>query len=116
MRRLRAWFFRIAGIFRKERGERELTAEMESHLQLHIEDNLRAGMSAEEARRQALIKLGVEQTRKPIEIEGVCRCSRHFSRICASPPACYVKTWALQSSSYSHSLSASAPTPPSSAW
>src|ERR1700676_5498045 len=88
MRRLRAWFFRIAGIFRKERGERELTAEMESHLQLHIEDNLRAGMSAEEARRQALIKLGVEQTRKPIEIEGVCRCSRHFSRICASPPAC----------------------------
>jgi putative ABC transport system permease protein len=65
MRRLRAWFFRIAGVFRKERGERDLSAEMESHLQLHIEDNLRAGMSAEEARRQALIKLGgVEQTKE----------------------------------------------------
>jgi hypothetical protein len=41
-----------------ESGEQELAAEMESHLQMHIEDNLRAGMSAEEARRQALIKLG----------------------------------------------------------
>jgi putative ABC transport system permease protein len=38
---------------------------MQAHLQLHIEDNLRAGMSAEEARRQARIKLGgVEQTKE----------------------------------------------------
>ncbi len=65
MRRLRAWFFRIAGFFRKKTDEHELSAEMESHLQLHIEDNLHAGMSAEEARRQALIKLGgVEQTKE----------------------------------------------------
>jgi len=55
----------VAGIFRRETGERELADEMESHLQLHIEDNLRAGMSAEEARRQALIKLGgLEQTKE----------------------------------------------------
>ena len=65
MRRIRAWFFRIAGIFREESRDRELAAEMESHLQLHIEDNLRAGMSAEEARRQALIRLGgIEQTKE----------------------------------------------------
>jgi putative ABC transport system permease protein len=65
VRLIRAWFFRIAGLFRKETADREFTAEMESHLQLHIEDNLRAGMSAEEARRQALIKLGgVEQTKE----------------------------------------------------
>ena len=65
MRRLRAWFFRIAGFFRKETDEYELSAELESHLQLHIEDNLRAGMNAEEARRQALFKLGgVEQTKE----------------------------------------------------
>src|SRR6202011_5488285 len=38
---------------------------MESHLHMHIEDNLRAGMSAAEARRQALIKLGgVEATKE----------------------------------------------------
>ncbi|HMD08433.1 MAG TPA: ABC transporter permease [Candidatus Acidoferrum sp.] len=65
MRRFRAWFFGIAGIFREESRGRELTAEMESHLQLHIDDNLRAGMIAEEARRQALIRLGgIEQTKE----------------------------------------------------
>src|SRR2546427_5828299 len=65
MRRLRALLFRLGGLFRKDRRERELSAEMESHLQMHIEDNLRAGMSAAEARRQALMKLGgVEQTKE----------------------------------------------------
>ena len=45
MRRLRALFLRFAGIFHREPREREFVAEIESHLQLHIEDNLRAGMS-----------------------------------------------------------------------
>jgi predicted permease len=65
VRRIRAWFFRVAGLFRKETIDRELDAEMESHLQLHIEENLLAGMNAEEARRRALIKLGgIEQTKE----------------------------------------------------
>jgi hypothetical protein len=65
MKWLRGWFLRLGGLFRRERRERELAAEMESHLQMHIEENLRAGMSAAEARRQALIKLGgVEQTKE----------------------------------------------------
>jgi putative ABC transport system permease protein len=69
MRRLRAWFMRLGGLFAgrvdRERRERELAAEIESHVQMHIEDNLRRGMSGEEARRQALIKLGgVEQTKE----------------------------------------------------
>jgi putative ABC transport system permease protein len=65
MRRLRALFLRLVGLFRKDRRERDLSAEMESHLQMHIADSLRAGMSAAEARRQALIKLGgVEQTKE----------------------------------------------------
>jgi hypothetical protein len=58
MRRLRAWCLRFAALFHKERRDRELTEELESHLQMHIEDNLRAGMNPAEARRQALIKLG----------------------------------------------------------
>jgi len=38
---------------------------LESHLQLHIEDNLRAGMTPEAARRDALMKLGgIEQTKE----------------------------------------------------
>jgi predicted permease len=65
MRRLRALFVRLGGFFYKDSGESEFADEMESHLQLHIEDNLRAGMNAEQARRQALIKLGgIEQTKE----------------------------------------------------
>ena len=45
-------------MFRKERCERGFAAELDGHLQMHIEDNLRSGMSAQEARRQALLKLG----------------------------------------------------------
>jgi predicted permease len=65
MKWLRAWLLRLVEPFRKEKREREFSAEMESHLELHIEDNLRAGMTTAEARRQALIKLGgVEQTKE----------------------------------------------------
>jgi predicted permease len=65
VRRIRAWFFRMAGLFHQETSDRELSEEMESHLQLHIDDNRQAGMGAEEARRQALQKLGgIEQTKE----------------------------------------------------
>ena len=65
MRPLRGWLLRVGELARRNRRERELAAEMECHLAMHIEDNLRSGMSAQEARRQALIKLGgVEQTKE----------------------------------------------------
>jgi predicted permease len=65
MSTVRAWFARLGGLFGKERRDRELAAELESHLQMHSEDNLRAGMTPEEARRQAMLKLGgVEQTKE----------------------------------------------------
>ena len=64
MSRLRSSFLRFCGLFRKERMERELNEELESHLEMHREDNRRAGMTEEEARRDALMKLGgVEQTK-----------------------------------------------------
>ena len=58
IRRLRGWLMRLFGLFDRGRREQEFAEELESHLALHIEDNLRAGMSPEEARRQAQIKLG----------------------------------------------------------
>src|SRR6266536_5090714 len=58
MRRVREFFLRFGGLFNKQRKDQELDDEIESHLQLHIEDNLRLGMAQEEARREALIKLG----------------------------------------------------------
>jgi putative ABC transport system permease protein len=65
MRTLRAWLIRLAGFFRRDRRERELAAEIDTHLRMHIEDNLRAGMNQEEARRNALTKLGgIEQPKE----------------------------------------------------
>jgi predicted permease len=65
MRALRAWFTRLGELIYKQRRDLELTAEMESHLLMHIEDGVRAGLTPEEARRQAVIALGgVEQTKE----------------------------------------------------
>ncbi len=58
IRQLRSWLMRLFGFFHRKRREREFAEELESHLAMHIEDNLRAGMSPEEARRVALVKLG----------------------------------------------------------
>jgi predicted permease len=58
MRSLRAFLLRLAAPFTGSRGDAEFRDELESHLQLHIADNLRAGMPPEEARRLAIVKLG----------------------------------------------------------
>ena len=63
MRALRAWLLRLGAMFRREPGDTELREELASHLQMHIDDNLRRGMNPQEARREALMKLGgVAQT------------------------------------------------------
>ncbi len=65
MRRLRAFCVRLAGVFSKQRRDRDFAEELESNLRMHIDDNLHAGMAPEEARRQALIKLGgIEQAKE----------------------------------------------------
>ena len=65
IRAVRAALLRLAGVFVRRRREQELARELESHLELHIDDNLRAGMSPEEARRVALVRLGgIEQTKE----------------------------------------------------
>jgi hypothetical protein len=60
MRRLRELTLRFGGLLNKQRKDRELDEEIESHLQMHVEDNLRLGMTPEEARREARIKLGLK--------------------------------------------------------
>src|SRR6476660_8255736 len=63
MRKLRALLLRLKGLFHKD--DRDFADELESHLQLHIDDNIRAGMSPNEARRVAVMKLGgVDQTKE----------------------------------------------------
>jgi putative ABC transport system permease protein len=49
---------RLAGLFRQRQRAEEICQELESHLQLHFDDNMRLGLSATEARRDALARLG----------------------------------------------------------
>ena len=56
---------RLAAIFRRRRLEDDMDQELRSHLEMAVERNLRKGMSAEEARRDALRGFGgVEQTKE----------------------------------------------------
>src|SRR6266853_1346290 len=65
MRKIRALLSKMAGLFLRRRGNEEFSAELATHLQMHTDDNVRAGMSPQEARRQALIKLGgIAQTQE----------------------------------------------------
>ena len=67
MKSLRAWMLRLFGVLGSSRSERDLSAEIDSHLQLHIDDNIRAGMTPEEARRRAIIALGgIEGTKEAV--------------------------------------------------
>ena len=62
MRKLRAMWLRI---FHARPTRADFDAELESHVAMHTEDGVRAGLSPEEARRRALIRLGgAEQTRQ----------------------------------------------------
>jgi predicted permease len=65
MRQVRAWFVRIWGLFGKNRRDREFAEELESHVQLHVEDGIRSGLTPAEARRAAIIRLGgIEPTKE----------------------------------------------------
>ncbi|HSY14280.1 MAG TPA: permease prefix domain 1-containing protein, partial [Verrucomicrobiae bacterium] len=71
MKTLRALLLRVAGLWSGERREQEIARELESHVQMQMDDNLRAGMTPEEARRQAVLKLGgVEQTKQAYRERG----------------------------------------------
>lgn len=49
---------RIVAFFKKEEHDRELDSELESHLYLLVEENIRRGLTPDEAQRVARLKLG----------------------------------------------------------
>lgn len=65
MRKLRALWMRFVGVFRTRPAKDEFEEELASHIELHIRDGQRTGLSEPEARRQALVRLGgAEQARQ----------------------------------------------------
>jgi putative ABC transport system permease protein len=79
MPRLRAWFCRFAGLFRKNRRDAEMAEEMQAHVDLLTERNIAAGMSPEDARNAALRQFGgVEQIKEIAREERVWRWADEF--------------------------------------
>jgi putative ABC transport system permease protein len=58
MRGLSRIWLRLAGSLTLHRRDREIAEEFESHVQLLVDENIRRGMSLEEANRQARIRFG----------------------------------------------------------
>ena len=62
---LRSLTARFLALFRRDRLDRDLDAELRSHLDMAIERNLKQGMSVEQARREAVLGFGgLEQTKQ----------------------------------------------------
>ncbi len=64
MEKLRAFWLRFRGVFVRRKAI-EFEAELDSHIAMDADDAMRSGLSSEEARRQAMLRLGgAEQTRQ----------------------------------------------------
>jgi hypothetical protein len=63
VRWVRAWAARLASGLGL-RGKDDFDEELASHIELHVDDNVRAGMTPDEARRRALSRLGGETQTK----------------------------------------------------
>lgn len=92
MRKLRAIWRRL---FHAAPAKADFDVELESHIEMHVEDGMRAGLGSDEARRQALIRLGgAEQTRQAYRersglpwVESLLRDLRYGIRTLAKHPA-----------------------------
>jgi putative ABC transport system permease protein len=62
---IRVFIHRLRGLFFKRKLDQELEDEIRAHIEMQVEDNLRQGMSPDEARYQAMRKFGgVEQIKE----------------------------------------------------
>jgi len=62
---LRIFGARLRGLFRKQRLEQDLSTELQAHLEMLVEENIRRGMNATEAGHAARREFGgVEQTKE----------------------------------------------------
>jgi putative ABC transport system permease protein len=59
--RIREWLERLGSFFRRAQLDRDFDAEMASHLELAIDENLERGLGPAEARRQAFLRFGGSQ-------------------------------------------------------
>jgi predicted permease len=100
MRVLRRFFTRLSAWARTHQDEERLQAEIEEHLAMQTAENLQAGLSATEARRQAVLKFGgVEAMKEEYRaqkglpfLETLAQDTRHAFRRLTKAPAFTITT------------------------
>ncbi len=100
MRTLRRFFKRLGAWAKAQQDEERLQAEIEEHIALQTNDNVRAGLAPAEARRQALLKFGpLESTKESYRdqrglplLETLSQDTRHALRGLRKAPAFTVAT------------------------
>lgn len=81
MHRLRALWARLLGTFGWKVTGNDFDEELESHIGAHIEDGVRRGLTLEQARRHALLRLGgIEQARQKVRERGTLPWLEHLGR------------------------------------
>jgi hypothetical protein len=93
------FLFRLRGLFIKRKLEQELADEIQSHLEMQIEDNQRRGMTPDEARYAALRRFGgVDQVKEIYRdrrglafVETFLRDLRCYDVVRLSPPSQYCR-------------------------
>jgi len=86
---------KLTQIFSRRKEDSDLAQELDSHLQQEIDDNIARGMSPEEARRQAHVKLGnpeairdrVWETNRIAWLEDLWRDLRYATRMLMKSPS-----------------------------
>jgi len=100
MRTLRRFFKRLSSWARTQQHEDRLQAEIEEHLAMQTAENLQAGLSPTEARRQAMLKFGgVEAIKEEYRaqkglpfLESLAQDTRHAFRRLRKAPAFTITT------------------------
>ncbi|MGC2615744.1 MAG: ABC transporter permease [Terracidiphilus sp.] len=95
MRKLRVLWMRLTGLLHAGSGDQDFSVELESHIDMHVDDGIRSGLTRDEARRRAIIQLGgkeqVMQTQRERHglpwIESSLRDARYALRTLAKHPA-----------------------------
>ena len=66
---MREFLNRLRSFFLRNRRESDLDAEFQSHIDFAIEENIGGGMAREEARRQAMLRFGGQESAKEAQRE-----------------------------------------------
>ena len=86
---------RFSNLFTRGKLGREIDAELRSHIEMRIEDNLAAGMTKEEARRDAMLRFGnaglmkerVTRADAALMLDGIARDMRYAVRTSFRSPS-----------------------------